>query len=114
MGGPSEPSAHTRERHSKALADLPADDGSDAANAARGLVAAAPDDLEITAAVSSAVGIPVVASGGAGSVEDFAPAVLEGGASAVLAASIFHFGEHTIAEAKAAMQAAGVTVRPVG
>ena len=50
MGGPSEPSAHTRERHSKALADLPADDGSDAANAARGLVAAAPDDLEITAA----------------------------------------------------------------
>ena len=50
MGGPSEPSAHTRERNSKALADLPADDGSDAANAARGLVAAAPDDLEITAA----------------------------------------------------------------
>ena len=50
MGGPSEPSAHTRERHSKALAELPPDDGSDAANAARGLVAAAPDDLEITAA----------------------------------------------------------------
>lgn len=50
MGAPSEPSAHTRERNARALAELPADDGTDAGNAARGLVAAAPDDLEITAA----------------------------------------------------------------
>ena len=49
MSGPSDPSAHTRERHRRALDGLPTDDGSDAANAARGLVAAAPDDLEITA-----------------------------------------------------------------
>ncbi len=48
MGGPSEPSAHTRERNSRALASLPSDDGTDAANAERGLVAAAPEDLEIT------------------------------------------------------------------
>ncbi len=48
MGGPSEPSAHTRERNSRALAELPGDDGADAANAERGLVAAAPEDLEIT------------------------------------------------------------------
>ena len=50
MGGPSEPSPHTRERHERALAELPADDGTDAQNAARGLVAATPDDLEITSA----------------------------------------------------------------
>ena len=47
MGAPSEPSATTRERHERALASLPADDGTDAANAARGLVAAAPEDREI-------------------------------------------------------------------
>ncbi|HBF90671.1 MAG TPA: imidazole glycerol phosphate synthase subunit HisF, partial [Hyphomonas atlantica] len=47
------------------------------------------------------VNIPVIASGGAGKVEDLAPAVIEGGATAVLAASIFHFGEATIAEARA-------------
>jgi cyclase len=69
-------------------------------------------DTEMTAAVSDAVSVPVIASGGVGSVEDLAPGVTEGRADAVLAASIFHFGEATIAEAKAALTAAGVTVRP--
>jgi len=69
-------------------------------------------DIPLTRAVSDAVNIPVIASGGAGSVEDFAPAVLEGGASAVLAASIFHFGEATLAEARAALARAGAPVRP--
>lgn len=68
-------------------------------------------DLALLKAVSSAVGVPVVASGGAGSVDDLAPAVLEGGASAVLAASIFHFGEATLADAREAMMKAGVPVR---
>lgn len=70
-------------------------------------------DCELTAAVADAVNIPVIASGGVGSVEHLVQGVTEGGADAVLAASIFHFGEHTIAEAKAAMAAAGITVRPV-
>lgn len=69
-------------------------------------------DHEMTAAVSDAVSVPVIASGGVGSVDDLAPGVTEGRADAVLAASIFHFGEATIAEAKAALTAAGVTVRP--
>ncbi len=69
-------------------------------------------DIELLKAVTGAVTIPVVASGGAGSVGDFAPAVLDGGASAVLAASIFHFGEATLAEARAALRGAGVPVRP--
>ncbi|MEL6259044.1 MAG: imidazole glycerol phosphate synthase subunit HisF [Pseudomonadota bacterium] len=69
-------------------------------------------DLELTRAVADAVEIPVVASGGAGSVEDFGPAVMEGRASAVLAASIFHFGEATIADARQALENAGVPVRP--
>ena len=69
-------------------------------------------DIELLQAVTGAVNVPVVASGGAGSVEDFAPAVLQGGASAVLAASIFHFGEATLAEARAALRAAGVATRP--
>ncbi len=68
-------------------------------------------DIALLKAVSSAVTIPVIASGGAGSVEDFAPAVLEGGASAVLAASIFHFGEATLAEARDALSEAGAPVR---
>jgi cyclase len=70
-------------------------------------------DIALLKAVSSAVTIPVIASGGAGSVEDFAPAVLEGGASAVLAASIFHFGEATLAEAREALNKAGAPVRKV-
>lgn len=68
-------------------------------------------DLPLTRAVSDAVSIPVIASGGAGQPEHFAQAVLEGHASAVLAASVFHFGQFTIDEAKSAMQAAGVQVR---
>jgi cyclase len=69
-------------------------------------------DLELTAAVSDAVGVPVIASGGVGTLDHPADGVLEGRADAVLAASIFHFGEHTVAEAKAAMAGRGVTVRP--
>jgi cyclase len=71
-------------------------------------------DLGLTRAVSSAVGVPVIASGGVGTLAHLVEGVTEGGATGVLAASIFHFGEHTIAEAKAAMTAAGVRVRPVG
>ena len=56
--------------------------------------------------------VPVIASGGVGTLEHLAEGVLEGGADAVLAASIFHFGEHTVAEAKAAMAAHGIAVRP--
>jgi imidazole glycerol-phosphate synthase subunit HisF len=69
-------------------------------------------DLELTRAVSAAVGIPVVASGGVGSLAHLVEGALLGGADAVLAASIFHFGEATIAEAKEALAAAGVCVRP--
>ncbi len=71
-------------------------------------------DLELTAAVSDAVGVPVIASGGVGSLEHLADGILEGRADAVLAASIFHFGEHTVAEAKSVMAAAGISVRPPG
>lgn len=70
-------------------------------------------DHAMTRAVTQAVGVPVIASGGVGSVDHLAEGVTEGGADAVLAASIFHFGESTIAEAKAAMARAGITVRPV-
>ena len=70
-------------------------------------------DIEMLKAVAGAVNLPVVASGGAGSVEDLAPAVIEGGATAVLAASIFHFGEATIGDARAALAEAGVPSRPV-
>ncbi|HEX2578194.1 MAG TPA: imidazole glycerol phosphate synthase subunit HisF [Aquihabitans sp.] len=69
-------------------------------------------DLQLTRAVSDAVGIPVIASGGVGTLRHLADGVLEGGADAVLAASIFHFGEHSVAEAKAVMAEAGITVRP--
>ena len=69
-------------------------------------------DLGLTRAVSDAVGVPVIASGGVGTLQHLVDGVVEGGATGVLAASIFHFGEHTIAEAKAVMAAAGVTVRP--
>jgi cyclase len=71
-------------------------------------------DLELTRAVVDAVGVPVIASGGVGSLEHLVDGITEGGADAVLAASIFHFGEHTIAEAKALMAERGITVRPVG
>jgi len=68
-------------------------------------------DLGLTRAVADAVPIPVIASGGVGRLEHLAEGVLEGHADAVLAASIFHFGEHTIIEAKNAMAAAGIEVR---
>jgi len=70
-------------------------------------------DLELVRAVAEAVPCPVVASGGVGTVDHLVEGVVEGKASAVLAASIFHFGTHTIADAKAALAAAGVPVRPV-
>ena len=70
-------------------------------------------DLDLLRAVTEAVTIPVVASGGAGTLDHLAEAVTEGGASAVLAASIFHFGEHTVAAAKAHMAARGVPVRTI-
>ncbi len=68
-------------------------------------------DLEITAAVSAEVSIPVVASGGAGRPEHLADAILKGGAEAALAASIFHYGEYTIQETKEVMRDRGIPVR---
>lgn len=68
-------------------------------------------DLVLTGAVAGAVPIPVIASGGVGRLEHLVAGILEGGADAVLAASIFHYGRHTIAEAKEAMRAAGIDVR---
>ncbi len=70
-------------------------------------------DIDLLKAITHAVNIPVIASGGAGSVDDFAPAILEGGANAVLAASIFHFGEATLADARRALSEAGAPVRPL-
>ena len=69
-------------------------------------------DIELTRAVCDAVNVPVIASGGVGALQHLVEGVTRGGASGVLAASIFHFGEHTVAQAKAAMSAAGVRVRP--
>ncbi len=69
-------------------------------------------DLELTAAVTSAVGIPVIASGGVGTLEHLVDGVVIGGADAVLAASIFHFDDHAIADAKRHLRDAGVSVRP--
>lgn len=71
-------------------------------------------DHPMTSAVAGAVNVPVIASGGVGTLDHLADGVIDGGADAVLAASIFHFGESTIAEAKAAMAARGLTVRPTG
>jgi len=68
-------------------------------------------DLALTRAVSDAVRVPVIASGGVGELAHLADGVTEGGADAVLAASIFHFGEHTIEAAKLAMKEKGVEVR---
>jgi cyclase len=69
-------------------------------------------DIPLTRAVSDAVSVPVIASGGAGTLEDLVEGVTEGHADAVLVASLFHFGEFTVAEAKEAMRAGGVSVRP--
>ena len=68
-------------------------------------------DLELTRTIADAVSIPVVASGGVGTLRHLVEGVTEGHASAVLAASIFHFGTHTIAEAHAALRAAGLPAR---
>jgi cyclase len=68
-------------------------------------------DLELTRSVSDRVPIPVIASGGVGELSHLAEGITVGGADAVLAASIFHYGRHTIAEAKQAMAEAGVAVR---
>jgi cyclase len=68
-------------------------------------------DLALTRAIADAVAVPVIASGGVGTLDDLVAGVIQGHASAVLAASIFHFGEHTIAEAHAALAEAGLPVR---
>jgi cyclase len=68
-------------------------------------------DVELTRAVADAVGVPVIASGGAGTLDHLNQAIAEGGADAVLCASIFHYGKYTIREAKERMTAAGIPVR---
>jgi len=68
-------------------------------------------DLDLTRTIADAVSIPVVASGGVGTLEHLVEGVTKGHASAVLAASIFHFGTHTVAEAHAALRAAGLPAR---
>jgi len=68
-------------------------------------------DLELTRAVADAVAVPVVASGGVGTLDHLADGIQHGGADAVLAASIFHFGEHTVGDAKALMARRGIPVR---
>jgi cyclase len=69
-------------------------------------------DLELTTAVTEQVGVPVIASGGAGELDDLAAAV-RAGADAVLCASIFHYGHHTVAEVKEHLAGVGVAVRPI-
>jgi cyclase len=68
-------------------------------------------DLGLTRGVSDAVGIPVIASGGVGNLEDLADGVTQGHADAVLAASIFHYGEYTVRQAKECMAKRGIEVR---
>jgi cyclase len=68
-------------------------------------------DLKLTRAVADAVPVPVIASGGVGTLDDLVAGVIEGHASAVLAASIFHYGEATISQAKAALASARLPVR---
>lgn len=68
-------------------------------------------DLDVTRAISEAVRVPVIASGGVGELQHLVDGVVKGGADAVLAASIFHFGEYTVPEAKAFMRAKGIEVR---
>lgn len=70
-------------------------------------------DLPMIRAVCDAVNIPVIASGGAGCAEDFAPAIIEGGASAVLAASVFHFGEVTLEDVRNSLLNSNVAIRPI-
>ncbi len=68
-------------------------------------------DIELTRSVSEAVNVPVIASGGAGNLDDLAQALTAGKADAVLAASIFHYGMHTVAEAKHYLAERGIPVR---
>lgn len=68
-------------------------------------------DLELTRTISDAVDVPVIASGGVGQLQDLSDGIIEGHADAVLAASIFHFGEHTVQEAKQQMASQGIEVR---
>ena len=68
-------------------------------------------DLGLTRAVADAVDVPVIASGGVGTLQHLVEGISEGGAAAVLAASIFHYGEFTVGQAKAAMAAAGIEIR---
>lgn len=68
-------------------------------------------DLELTRAVADAVSVPLIASGGVGTLEHLADGITQGGADAVLAASIFHYGQHTVGEAKALMASRGIAVR---
>jgi cyclase len=68
-------------------------------------------DLQLTRAVSDAVSVPVIASGGVGSLEHLSEGIRVGGADAVLAASIFHYGEFTVGQAKALMARDGIPVR---
>jgi cyclase len=68
-------------------------------------------DLAVTRQIVDRVNVPLIASGGVGSLRDLVDGIVVGGADAVLAASIFHFGQHTVGEAKAAMRAAGIEVR---
>ncbi|HVE48407.1 MAG TPA: imidazole glycerol phosphate synthase subunit HisF [Casimicrobiaceae bacterium] len=68
-------------------------------------------DIKLTRAVVDAVDVPVIASGGVGALRHLVEGIVEGGADAVLAASIFHYGEHTIGQAKAVMRSAGIEVR---
>ena len=69
-------------------------------------------DLELTARITGSVSVPVIASGGVGSLDHLVDGVVRGGADAVLAASIFHFGRYSVAEAKSRLAGAGVLVRP--
>ena len=71
-------------------------------------------DLELTAAVAESVRVPVIASGGVGNLEHLVDGALVGGADGLLAASIFHFGRYSIEQAKVALAAKGVSVRPPG
>ncbi|MFN6997087.1 MAG: HisA/HisF-related TIM barrel protein, partial [Aquincola tertiaricarbonis] len=68
-------------------------------------------NIPLTRAVSDAVDVPVIASGGVGTLEHLCEGIQQGGADAVLAASIFHYGQHTVAEAKALMRQRGIPVR---
>jgi cyclase len=69
-------------------------------------------DIELLQAVNAAVNVPVIASGGVGTLEHLYTGAAEGGATGLLAASIFHFGEHTVREAKVYLAERGLAVRP--